>query len=100
MPAPTVAQFVHYIGHTVPDCRAAIVTAVDEFRADRVDLCVLNPMGISFVRSVLFSAGAATPGLPDCPQQTAHGNPFRYCECGWREPGHKPNTWHWLEKVS
>lgn len=31
---------------------------------------------------------AETPGDPDCPNAAAHGDPMRYCSCGWIEASH------------
>lgn len=29
--------------------------------------------------------GEVRPPEPECPQERFHGNPFRYCSCGWME---------------
>lgn len=84
-PKPSVGRIVHYVsrgsadGVYQPQCRAAIITEVDEYQpsADgefvgHVDLCVLNPTGMFFNRGVL-----APP--PD--------DVF------------KGGTWHWPERV-
>jgi len=108
---PKIAQMVHYVSYGTPGgeypsvCRAAVVTAVDEYQPPREDekfvghlsLCVLNPEGQFFNRAVLYHDGAETPGSPDCPQRETHGNPFRYCACGWVEAAMKGGTWHEME---
>jgi hypothetical protein len=104
---------VHYVSYGTPggeygrECRAAIVTEVQDFapgsaeeaRADEVGLCVLNPTGQFFNRSVPHHDGAETPGTPDCINAQSHGNPQRYCACGWMEASHRGGTWHWPERV-
>lgn len=101
---PSVGRTVH-LAASEGRCRAAIITEVwysdaglTEPNGD-VALCVLNPTGMDFVERSAFSAGEETPGRPNCPNREAHGNPFRYCACGWIEPGHKAGTWHWPERV-
>jgi hypothetical protein len=53
---PTVGRIVHYVSYGTPkgeftsQCRAAIVTAVNEDKT--LDLAVLNPTGMFFNRSV------------------------------------------------
>jgi hypothetical protein len=79
---PTIGQIVHYVSYGTPGgeypsvCRAAIVTAVDEYQAPvdgkfigHVSLCVLNPEGQFFNRAV-------------------HQD----------EESHKGGTWHWPER--
>ena len=100
---PTVGSIVHYVSYGTPggeyksECRAAIVTETDT--SDTVGLCVLNPTGQFFNRTVTYHDGAETPGDPNCPNREQHGNPFRYCSCGWMEARHKGGTWHWPERV-
>lgn len=116
---PSVGRIVHYVSHgtpTQPDgtqaytsvCRAAIVTAVDSYQPPQdtdevfvghVDLCVLNPEGMFFNRGARQDNGGETQGDPDCPQKEIHGNPFRYCSCGWVEASLKVGTWHWPERA-
>lgn len=112
MTKPTVGRIVHYTSYGTPGgeypsvCRAAIVTAVDEYQppgpdgkfVGHVSLAVLNPEGMFFNRSVLYDDGAETPGAPDCPAISTHGNPFRYCQCGWIEAKPRGGTWHWPER--
>lgn len=74
---PSVGRIVHYVSYGTPggeygkECRAAIVTAVDNI--GYVDLCVLNPTGFFFNRGVHHHAGG--------------------------EIGYKGGTWHWPERV-
>jgi hypothetical protein len=107
-PRPTVGRIVHYVSHGTPggeyasQCRAAIVTELtgtpDE--PDQVGLAILNPTGVVFDRSVSYHDGGEIPGTPDCPDASAHGSPFRYCACGWREAAYQGGTWHWPECVA
>lgn len=100
---PTVGQMVHYVSYGTPGgeypsvCRAAVVTEVTS--PTEVGLCVLNPEGQFFNRGVRFDAGQGTPGSPDCPNPEIHGNPMRYCSCGWIEPNLRGGTWHWPERA-
>lgn len=115
---PTVGRIVHYVSHGTPvradgtqaytqECRAAIITAVDTYQDSQpgqhhighVDLCVLNPTGMFFTQGVHHHDGAEQPGAPGCPDRPAHGNPFRYCGCGWSEAAYKGGTWHWSERT-
>ncbi|MEU8623318.1 hypothetical protein [Streptomyces sp. NPDC048669] len=56
---PTVGQIVHYVSHGTPvredgtrafapQCRAAVVTEVDDTEQHKVGLAVLNPTGQFF----------------------------------------------------
>lgn len=71
---PSVARIVHYVSYGTPggeytsECRAAIVTETDT--SDTVGLCVLNPTGLLFNRTVTHDEDAK------------HGG-----------------TWHWPERV-
>lgn len=113
---PSVGRIVHYVSHGTPvrangtqaytsQCRAAIITAVHdmdpvpEHGVPYVDLCVFNPEGMFFNRDVAQHDGGETPGDPDCPQTQVHGDPFRYCSCGWIEASPKGGSWHWPERV-
>ena len=104
---PSVGRIVHYVSYGTPggeygrECRAAIVTELtgDPDTPDQVGLAVLNPEGMFFNRAVPHHDGAETPGSPDCPHPESHGNPHRYCACGWIEAAHKGGTWHWPERV-
>lgn len=103
---PYVGRIVHYRsygtpgGEYTPQCRAAIITdlAQPDEDASEVGLAVLNPTGMFFNRAV-YDDGAETPGSPDCPDRGMHGNPFRYCACGWMEGQPKGGTWHWPESA-
>ncbi|MEV0616178.1 hypothetical protein AB0I81_22885 [Nonomuraea sp. NPDC050404] len=99
---PTVGQTVHYVSHGTPggeyksECRAAIITETNT--SDTVGLCVLNPTGMLFNRTVTYHDGAETPGDPACEGLHAAG-PLRYCACGWIEASYKGGTWHWPERT-
>jgi hypothetical protein len=80
---PGVGRIVHYQSYGTPGgeypsvCRAAVVTAVDEYQDSvegqfigHVHLCVLNPEGMFFNKSVLQD------------EQEKRGG-----------------TWHWPERV-
>ena len=119
---PTVGRMVHYVSHGTPpradgsqaytsECRAAIITEVDPGLAGSrgvialpcVGLCVINPTGM-FFRTVadggsVYHDGSGKTGNPNCPAKSAHGDPFRYCECGWTEDGYRGGTWHWPARV-
>lgn len=84
MPKPSVGRMVHYVSYGTPGgeypsvCRAAVITAVDEYQASadgefvgHVSLCVLNPEGMFFNKSVLHRDAEAMKG----------------------------GTWHWPERV-
>lgn len=104
---PTVGRIVHYTSYGTPggeygkECRAAIITEVtsDPDNPDQVGLAVLNPTGTFFNRAVQYNDGGERPGSPDCPDAAAHGNPFRYCGCGWAEASPVGGTWHWPERA-
>ena len=111
---PSVGRIVHYVSHGTPvrkdgtqaftsQCRAAIVTEVDQQDPSRVGLAVLNPAGQFFhplaAGGCSYDEGTETPGSPDCPTSEQHGRPFRYCACRWMEAAHKGGTWHWPERV-
>lgn len=106
---PSVGRIVHYVSYGTPGgeypsvCRAAIIAGVPEGKFDDsyplvVDLVVLNPEGL-FFNKCPHDEGGETPGDPDCPTPEAHGDPFRYCACGWIEASHRGGTWHWPERV-
>jgi hypothetical protein len=103
---PSVGRIVHYVSYGTPggeyarECRAAIVTEVEVSieRPPTVGLCVLNPTGQFFNRSVPYSDGAGKPGSPDCEDRSWHGTAHRYCACGWTEPSYPGGTWHWPER--
>lgn len=86
MQQPSVGRVVHYVSYGTPGgeypsvCRAAIITAVDDYQTPAVNddgahighvsLCVLNPEGMFFNRSV-----------------------------GQSEDNHRGGTWHWPERI-
>lgn len=105
---PRVGEIVHYVSYGTPggeygkECRAAVVTEVTEQPdADgTAGLCVLNPTGQFFNRQVKHAEdvrAASEQAESECPQAWSHGNPMRYCACGWTEPEHPGGTWHWPE---
>jgi hypothetical protein len=104
---PSVGRVVHYVsygtprGEYKPECRAAIITELtaDPAHPDQVALVVFSPTGSFFNRAVPYNEGAETSGSPDCPDTTTHGNPMRYCACGWMEASPVGGTWHWPERV-
>lgn len=102
---PSIGDIVHYVSYGTPGgeypstCRAAIVTATPDPDGSVVDLCVLNPEGLFFNRSVELDKGGETIGDLECPNRQQHGNPFRYCACGWAEATLIGGTWHWPERV-
>lgn len=118
---PSIGRIVHYVSFGTPvrpdgtqaytqECRAAIVTAVPAMLSEgpntgpegyvpSVSLCVLNPTGLFFHEESHYDDGAELAGDPDCPDQETHGNPFRYCACGWGEATYSGGTWHWPEQV-
>lgn len=104
---PSVGRIVHYTSYGTPggeytsQCRAAIVTEVagDPTADMHVGLCVLNPEGLFLNRGVEYDQPAETPGDPDCSMKVNHGDPFRYCGCGWQESSAIGGTWHWPERV-
>jgi hypothetical protein len=107
MKLPAIGEIVHYRSYGTPggeygaECRAAIVTehTGDPDHPDQVGLCVLNPTGQFFNRAVDHHGGDGEHGDPHCPDRPYHGNPFRYCACGWTEPAYKGGTWHRPEQT-
>ena len=83
---PSVGRIVHYVsrgsadGVYQPECRAAIITEVDEDDPQRVGLCVLNPTGQFF--HALDNGGCEHY---EPPHQGVHG--------------YRGGTWHWPERV-
>jgi hypothetical protein len=106
---PRVGDVVHYVSYGTPggeftkECRAAIVTEVTGHpHADgTAGLCVLNPTGQFFNRAVPHAEDVRiqrdNPRGGNCADREYHGNPHRYCGCGWTEPEHPGGTWHWPE---
>lgn len=88
---PCVGDTVHYVSYGTPGgeypsvCRAAIVTAVDKYQDSdtkfigHLSLCVLNPEGMFFNRSVLQQQ---IPCIDPNDEQVPKGG-----------------TWHWPERV-
>lgn len=104
---PSVGRIVHYVSYGTPggeytsQCRAAVVTDLansEEPDGDVVGLAVLNPTGMFFNRAAHHD-GAEKPGREDCPTASDHGDPLRYCGCGWAEASYRGGTWHWPERV-
>jgi hypothetical protein len=102
-----IGKTVHYVSEGSPvkpdgtqkyesTCRAAVIT---EENGSDVGLAVLNPTGFFFNRDVPYDAGGEVPGDSDCPSARNHGNPFRYCACGWVEARYSGGTWHWPERI-
>ena len=98
---PRVAEMVHYVSYGTPggeygkECRAAIVTEVPALLAEiatggiPVSLCVLNPSGQFFNRSVPYDPGTYNGGER---QSSLGGGPLPLITCGDLEfPG---GTWH------
>jgi hypothetical protein len=105
--APRIGDIVHYVSYGTPggkyksECRAAIVTAAGRTSdalgvgADTdVSLAVLNPTGMFSNQGVSYHEGAETPGRDDCGMRDYHGDPHRYCSCGWMEAAYAGGTWH------
>lgn len=94
---PSVGRIVHYVSYGTPggeyksECRAAIITETGEFepgsweerRAMNVGLCVLNPTGQFFNRSVAYDDG---------PDEGIGTN-----LCGGLL--YRGGTWHWPERT-
>jgi hypothetical protein len=87
---PSVGRVVHYVSHGSPvhedgtqayksECRAAIVTETDT--SDTVGLCVLNPTGQFFDRTVVHDGG-----------DRASEHVYSW-SCDGRS--HVGGTWHW-----
>lgn len=110
---PSIGRIVHYVSHGTPvrsdgtqaytsECRAAVVTETAP-DSELVGLCVTNPTGL-FFHSISdggssYHDGSGAPGDPDCDNRVVHGNPFRYCACGWTEDAYLGGSWHWPERV-
>jgi hypothetical protein len=87
---PSVGRIVHYVSYGTPggeyksECRAAIVTEVQDDPATSVGLCVLNPTGQFFNRAVPYHEGDT-------------GHDHTGAEISVRSyPG---GSWHWPERV-
>ena len=78
MTAPSIGRIVHYVSYGTPggeytkECRAAIVTELPlgVTNPQTIGLCVLNPTGMFFNRTVVLDETGITGG-----------------------------TWHWPERV-
>jgi hypothetical protein len=86
---PSVGRIVHYVSFGTPggeyasECRAAVITGVQDDPQASASLCVLNPAGIFFGQAVPYDEG------PDEGTGTSlcGGKPFR------------GGSWHWPERV-
>ena len=97
-PRPSVGRIVHYVSYGTPageyksECRAAIVTAgphlvpgtFNDAGGEAVSLCVLNPEGMFFNRSVLFHEGDT--GRDHAGEEVP-------------ERSYRGGSWHWPERV-
>jgi hypothetical protein len=80
---PTVGRIVHYVSYGTPGgeylsvCRAAVVTAVDNYQDQtdegthigHVSLCVLNPEGMFFNRTVIQDESLTKGGTWHWPER-------------------------------
>jgi hypothetical protein len=86
---PSVGRIVHYVSFGTPggeyesECRAAVITEVQDDPQSSVGLCVLNPAGQFFNRAVPYHEGDAGH------DHSGAGIPAR------SYPG---GTWHWPER--
>lgn len=100
IPKPSVGRIVHYVSYGTPGgeytshCRAAVVTEVDLTveNPQTVGLCVLNPTGQFFNRTVPYDDGE-----PEVP--IAIGAYERVPEPLCDERWYRGGTWHWPERV-
>jgi hypothetical protein len=89
---PTVGRVVHYVSYGTPggeyksECRAAVVTEVPAGVADpqTIGLCVLNPTGQFFNRSVPYHEG-----------DTGHDHAGEEIP----ERSYRGGSWHWPERA-
>jgi hypothetical protein len=68
-------------------------TVEQRWEDDACALVVQNPTGM-FFNTCSHDDGNEHLGSPDCSAPESHGNPFRYCACGWREATLRGGTWH------
>ena len=88
---PSVGRIVHYVSYGTPggeyksECRAAIVTEVpgDVERPQTLGLCVLNPTGMFFNRTVPYYEG-----------DTGHDHAGEEVP----ERSYGGGAWHWPER--
>lgn len=105
MQIPSIGRVVHYTSYGSPggeyksECRAAVITGISGQDKNTVHLAVLNPTGMFFNQGSEYHDGSETLGSTECLEPTLHGNPFRYCVCGWMEAANRGGTWHWPEQV-
>jgi hypothetical protein len=81
---PTVGRVVHYVSYGTPggeyqsECRAAVITAVDNYQESvvgealhvgHVSLCVLNPEGMFFNRTVVQDESLTKGGTWHWPER-------------------------------
>ena len=93
---PSVGRIVHYVSYGTPggeytsECRAAIITEVPALLAGHaatgipVSLCVLNPSGQFFNRSVPYHEG-----------DTGHDHAGEEIAA----KSYRGGSWHWPERV-
>jgi hypothetical protein len=103
---PSVGRIVHYVSYGTPGgeypqaCRAAVVTETmhfeagswEEDRASVVGLCVLNPTGQFFNRSITHDPGTDEAPILGTPYDRM---PPKLCDGRYYRGG----TWHWPERV-
>jgi hypothetical protein len=76
---PSIGRIVHYVSYGTPggeyksECRAAIVTEVQDDPAGSVGLCVLNPAGQFFNRAVPHDETGKSGGSWHWPERTEEG---------------------------
>jgi hypothetical protein len=109
---PGVGEMVHYVSYGSPGgeygkhCRAAFVTEVSDTDPQCTGLAVLNPTGLFFRSLADGGCSYADPGAETpssalyCSNAKNHGNPFRYCACGWIAAEPQGGTWHWPERTN
>jgi hypothetical protein len=70
---PSVGRIVHYVSFGTPggeyasECRAAVITEVQDDPQAPASLCVLNPTGMFFNRAVPYDEAAPGTGPSACP---------------------------------
>lgn len=87
---PSIGRICHYVSHGTPggeygkECRAAVITEVQDDPRTSVGLCVLNPTGQFFNRAVPQDEGRYES--PPC-AGVCHGRHF------------EGGSWHWPVRV-